>query len=230
MRHRLDRRRHHRSPAGRGAHRHRPRPARRPHRHPRRVRQHRLPTPEGGHRLRGHPRRHLPDVGMHPTPPRAATSTTRGPGPTGPTSPTNLGGSADATTASSNAAVDLPARPRRHRHLDLTHRASNASPAGPRRPPTTEPRPARRRPPTATAAAPGSPRTVARRGRGPTRASRAAPPSRGGLDTARTWALSRRSGHSHSMVPGGLLVTSRTTRLTSRTSLVMRVEIFASTS
>ena len=37
-------------------------------------------------------------------------------------------------------------------------------------------------------------------------------------------------GHSHSMVPGGLLVTSSTTRLTSRTSLVMRVEIFASTS
>ena len=40
----------------------------------------------------------------------------------------------------------------------------------------------------------------------------------------------RRPAHSHSMVPGGLLVTSRTTRLTSRTSLVMRVEILASTS
>ena len=38
------------------------------------------------------------------------------------------------------------------------------------------------------------------------------------------------SVHSHSMVPGGLLVTSRTTRLTSRTSLVIRVEILASTS
>ena len=37
-------------------------------------------------------------------------------------------------------------------------------------------------------------------------------------------------GHSHSMVPGGLLVTSRTTRLTSATSLVMRVEMRASTS
>ncbi len=36
--------------------------------------------------------------------------------------------------------------------------------------------------------------------------------------------------HSHSMVPGGLLVMSRTTRLTSATSLVMRVEIRASTS
>ena len=36
--------------------------------------------------------------------------------------------------------------------------------------------------------------------------------------------------HSHSMVPGGLLVTSSTTRLTSRTSLVIRVEIVASTS
>lgn len=36
--------------------------------------------------------------------------------------------------------------------------------------------------------------------------------------------------HSHSMVPGGLEVTSSTTRLTSRTSFVMRVEILASTS
>jgi len=32
------------------------------------------------------------------------------------------------------------------------------------------------------------------------------------------------------MVPGGLLVTSSTTRLTSRTSLVMRVEMVDSTS
>ena len=37
-------------------------------------------------------------------------------------------------------------------------------------------------------------------------------------------------GYSHSMVPGGLLVTSRVTRLTSGTSLVIRVEIFASRS
>ena len=36
--------------------------------------------------------------------------------------------------------------------------------------------------------------------------------------------------HSHSMVPGGLLVTSSTTRLTSGTSLVMRVEMRSSTS
>jgi len=36
--------------------------------------------------------------------------------------------------------------------------------------------------------------------------------------------------HSHSIVPGGLLVTSSTTRLTSGTSLVIRVEIVASTS
>lgn len=36
--------------------------------------------------------------------------------------------------------------------------------------------------------------------------------------------------YSHSIVPGGLLVMSSTTRLTSRTSLVMRVEIRASTS
>jgi hypothetical protein len=43
----------------------------------------------------------------------------------------------------------------------------------------------------------------------------------------------RRSGlvaYSHSIVPGGLLVTSSTTRLTSGTSLVIRVEILASTS
>src|SRR5690606_39777742 len=40
----------------------------------------------------------------------------------------------------------------------------------------------------------------------------------------------RRETHSHSMVPGGLDVTSRTTRFTSRTSLVMRLEIFDSTS
>ena len=37
-------------------------------------------------------------------------------------------------------------------------------------------------------------------------------------------------GYSHSMVPGGLLVMSSTTRLTSATSLVMRVEIRSSTS
>ena len=36
--------------------------------------------------------------------------------------------------------------------------------------------------------------------------------------------------YSHSMVPGGLLVTSRVTRLTSLTSLVMRVEMRSSTS
>ena len=42
-------------------------------------------------------------------------------------------------------------------------------------------------------------------------------------------ALSR-SCYSHSMVPGGLLVMSSTTRLTSDTSLVMRVEMRSSTS
>jgi hypothetical protein len=36
--------------------------------------------------------------------------------------------------------------------------------------------------------------------------------------------------YSHSIVPGGLLVMSSTTRFTSRTSFVMRVEIFANTS
>ena len=40
----------------------------------------------------------------------------------------------------------------------------------------------------------------------------------------------RARDYSHSMVPGGLLVMSSVTRFTSRTSLVMRVEIFASTS
>jgi predicted transcriptional regulator len=39
-----------------------------------------------------------------------------------------------------------------------------------------------------------------------------------------------RTAYSHSIVPGGLLVTSSTTRLTSRTSFVMRVEIRSSTS
>ena len=38
------------------------------------------------------------------------------------------------------------------------------------------------------------------------------------------------AAYSHSMVPGGLDVMSRVTRFTSRTSLVMRVEIRASTS
>ena len=38
------------------------------------------------------------------------------------------------------------------------------------------------------------------------------------------------SRYSHSMVPGGLLVTSSTTRLTSGTSLVIRVEMRARTS
>ena len=36
--------------------------------------------------------------------------------------------------------------------------------------------------------------------------------------------------YSHSIVPGGLLVTSSTTRFTSRTSFVIRVEIVSSTS
>ncbi len=38
------------------------------------------------------------------------------------------------------------------------------------------------------------------------------------------------AAYSHSMVPGGLLVTSTTTRLISRTSLVMRVEMRSITS
>ena len=38
------------------------------------------------------------------------------------------------------------------------------------------------------------------------------------------------AAYSHSMVPGGLLVMSSTTRLTSGTSLVMRVEMRSSTS
>src|SRR5580693_9409030 len=43
-------------------------------------------------------------------------------------------------------------------------------------------------------------------------------------------AIRRLAAHSHSMVPGGLLVMSSATRLTSRTSFVIRVEILASTS
>lgn len=45
-----------------------------------------------------------------------------------------------------------------------------------------------------------------------------------------TGAAGQRENHSHSMVPGGFEVTSSTTRLTSRTSFVMRLEILASTS
>ena len=40
----------------------------------------------------------------------------------------------------------------------------------------------------------------------------------------------RLAGHSHSMVPGGLLVQSSTTRLTSGTELVIRLEMRARTS
>ena len=55
-------------------------------------------------------------------------------------------------------------------------------------------------------------------------------------DPPATWTSScpaaggERLRYSHSMVPGGLLVMSSVTRFTSRTSLVIRVEIFASTS
>ena len=45
--------------------------------------------------------------------------------------------------------------------------------------------------------------------------------------THKTTLRSGRLAYSHSMVPGGLLVTSSVTRLISRTSLVMRVEILA---
>ena len=84
------------------------------------------------------------------------------------------------------------------------HAAGDAPQDGP--PPTAGPRPAGRRS--------GTPR------RRPTRRRprRATPPA--GVSGA----------HSHSMVPGGLLVTSSTTRLTSGTSLVIRVEIRAITS
>ena len=63
------------------------------------------------------------------------------------------------------------------------------------------------------------------------------PPTRSASDAARPPIRTRRAasnrlreGHSHSMVPGGLEVTSSTTRLTSLTSFVMRLEIFESTS
>lgn len=45
------------------------------------------------------------------------------------------------------------------------------------------------------------------------------------LSKTQSWqAFPGSCGHSHSMVPGGLEVTSRTTRLTPRTSLTMRAE------
>lgn len=49
-----------------------------------------------------------------------------------------------------------------------------------------------------------------------------------GFSEVRKFGVSRH--HSHSMVAGGLLVTSSTTRLMPRHSLVMRVEMVASTS
>jgi hypothetical protein len=52
------------------------------------------------------------------------------------------------------------------------------------------------------------------------------PNGNGDLQTRRSAVVA----HSHSIVPGGLLVTSRVTRLISRTSLVIRVEMRASTS
>ena len=57
----------------------------------------------------------------------------------------------------------------------------------------------------------------------------ARPPHRGRTEPQPPTAGVSRA-HSHSMVPGGLLVTSSTTRLTSGTSLVIRVEIRAITS
>ncbi|MFL0446866.1 hypothetical protein ACH0BR_05005 [Corynebacterium xerosis] len=57
------------------------------------------------------------------------------------------------------------------------------------------------------------------------------PPENGGrLSASREGARGLRGAYSHSMVPGGLDVMSRTTRLTSATSLVMRVEMRSSTS
>ncbi len=61
----------------------------------------------------------------------------------------------------------------------------------------------------------------------PRRSTRASSPPRRSTSTT---TATERAGHSHSMVAGGLLVTSSTTRLISRTSLVMRVEIRSTTS
>ena len=63
---------------------------------------------------------------------------------------------------------------------------------------------------------------------GTRRLGTAPPDLRTGRVTGAT--VGRLARYSHSMVPGGLLVTSRTTRLMSRTSLVIRVEIRASRS
>jgi hypothetical protein len=64
----------------------------------------------------------------------------------------------------------------------------------------------------------------------PGRPTRAGPPARDHVardEHHRTFGL---KGYSHSMVPGGLLVMSSTTRFTSGTSLVIRLEIRASRS
>lgn len=64
-----------------------------------------------------------------------------------------------------------------------------------------------------------------------TKNAKAGPPENGGrLSASREGARGLRGAYSHSMVPGGLDVMSRTTRLTSATSLVMRVEMRSSTS
>lgn len=58
-------------------------------------------------------------------------------------------------------------------------------------------------------------------------------PDAGGASGAEQVPLTARetdARYSHSIVPGGLLVMSSTTRLTSATSLVMRVEMRSSTS
>ena len=75
--------------------------------------------------------------------------------------------------------------------------------------------------PTAQTAAP----------RGARRRRRAKSDGSGG-EGAKTWLVHdlRAISHSHSMVPGGLLVMSRTTRLMPRTSLMIRFEIRAKTS
>ena len=142
-RHRLHRRRHRRSPADRGPHRHRPRPARRPHRHPDRIRHHRLPTLQGSHRLRHHPRRHLPDVGLHPPRHHTATSTTPDPGPPAPPPRPTSAASADATTASNNAAAGPTSSPPTAPPPGPHHQAHNAppNPTTPPLPPPPPPKP-----------------------------------------------------------------------------------------
>ena len=137
------------SPASAGSRRHRlgaavhraarggPSPARRPHRRVGRDDEHGIPAPEGDQGLRHHEGPGVPDVGLQPTRRRLR-----------PRPRQTLAGRADHTgqprrtlpttpSAQATPTVDLPARTRRQRHVDLTQRQAAHDPARPRRLATT---------------------------------------------------------------------------------------------